>query len=561
MTSKTIIRKIARIEDMATGTFLEAIEFLASASESRQIQLPPSVVSDAGMLERKLRDAGAVLPKDDDELQGILSELAKSDAPEEWAYESQTGWAEEKQIFVTTRGVIGVSSSGIIGINPARSVKDLSGQLSTAGSWESWRDTVAEYASQSSTMMLAICLAFAAPLLTIRNMASFMICLFARTRTGKSIATLVGASVIGIARSADLLTWRLTENNLEQRLTRYNDCLFPIDDFMTLKGSSRARYKTISEVAYLLAQGWATGRHDSFTRANEGARGHWHCIGLTSNESAIRDVAREAKLERPHGETIRLIDQPAIPTGHEHIFDRLEEESVDANWKREMFSAIAEACEQNCGRAFDKYIEDLIALGPRLNPYIAAKVQDFVDSVCNSIDGAVAREVAERYGIIYAGGMLAIRFGLVTWNTDELFDAIRKCYINAREMLPDDGVTLRQGIQALKVKLVQLPAAAMLAADNAEIARIDGYKDRRGLTWRFVIKREVFNALFVSISQKDLVIDWLIQKRRITLMSAATSDGLSKAQPKEQFIWPDRQRRRSFQILWSRKAKAKEVRK
>jgi uncharacterized protein (DUF927 family) len=95
---------------------------------------------------------------------------------------------------------------------------------------------VAEPARLSTILMFAICVALAAPLLAIVNRASFTICVFGRTRIGKSIATLVGASVIGIARIDDFITWNITDARLEERISEFNDALFPIDDLSIMRG-------------------------------------------------------------------------------------------------------------------------------------------------------------------------------------------------------------------------------------------------------------------------------------------------------------------------------------
>ena len=136
--------------------------------------------------------------KGDQDLKDLLSAVAKSDAPEEWVYEARTGWTEDEKAFVLVDGVIGDATTKIIGVNRANSVNDPSGRLSNSGSWKSWRDTVAEPARLSTILMFGICVALAAPLLAIINRPSFTICLFGRTRVGKSIATLLGASIIGI---------------------------------------------------------------------------------------------------------------------------------------------------------------------------------------------------------------------------------------------------------------------------------------------------------------------------------------------------------------------------
>src|SRR5690349_13362427 len=112
--SNRTIHKVARIKDKATSTYIEVIEFPVSANETSTLELAPSVVNDLNQFEKQLRDAGAILPKDDEQLQKLLVTVAKSDAPEERVYEAHTGWIEDKTGFVTVDGIIGVASTNIV---------------------------------------------------------------------------------------------------------------------------------------------------------------------------------------------------------------------------------------------------------------------------------------------------------------------------------------------------------------------------------------------------------------------------------------------------------------
>jgi uncharacterized protein (DUF927 family) len=124
--------------------------------------------------------------------------------------------------------------------------------------------------------MFAASTSLAAPLLAITGYQSFVFFLYHKTRSGKTIATLVGSSVIGIGKVGNLISWNNTDARLEQRLSEFNDLLFPIDDLSTMKEKSKKeKYLRIRETAYRVTQGWATGRHSSF---NEGAHSGWRCI-------------------------------------------------------------------------------------------------------------------------------------------------------------------------------------------------------------------------------------------------------------------------------------------
>jgi len=141
---KAAIKKIARIRDKATEQYFDVIEFQVSKGTVSKLALLPSVVNDLGSFAKRLRDAGAILPKGEGKLKNLLATVAKSDPPEEWVYEAQTGWTKNRKAFVLVDGVIGDVKTTIIGVNRKNSVTDPSGRLSSTGSWKSWRVTVAE---------------------------------------------------------------------------------------------------------------------------------------------------------------------------------------------------------------------------------------------------------------------------------------------------------------------------------------------------------------------------------------------------------------------------------
>ncbi|MGO9847960.1 MAG: hypothetical protein ACLPKT_15600 [Methylocella sp.] len=236
-----------------------------------------------------------------------------------------------------------------------------------------------------------------------------------------------------------------------------------------------------------------------------------------------------------------------------------QDRSSFQNWKSDTFKRIAEACERNHRKAFRKYIKVLIADRAKLEEYVQARSAYFVRHVCDEYDGDVARDVAEKFGLIYAAGRLGIQCELLPWDKSDLLDAITKCYIGTRNLLPDDGVAIRQGVTALRAKLRKLPSISKKAVSKTDFDKIDGYRECQKNVNRSFIKRDVFNSIFASGTQRALVIEWLIQQQRITLATPKASAGAPSSQPQEQFIWADHKRRRSFEILWPRKPKVKKT--
>jgi hypothetical protein len=544
------IRKIARINDKSNNTYLEVIEFPISKIGTSRLELLPSVVNDHRGFQKRLRDAGAQLPKDRLVLKQALEAVASSEPAEEWIYEKQTGWLKGRKAFVQVRGVIGDPGAKIIGVNQSKAVIDRSGMQSAAGKWTAWRDRVAGPARYSTTLMLAICVALAGPLLDVLRRQSFAINLFGPSNAGKSMATLLAASIIGIARIPDLVSWKITNARLEERLPEFNDSVFPIDDLNTMRGEYKDKYPRIRDLAYSIAQGHETARAAAYTAAHGGTHRTWNSIVLTSCEKSVHDMARLARLERQQGESRRLIDVLSVYDGLTHVFDRAPQDIDDIDaWKGLTFAALSDAVEQNHGKPFRKYIKSLIARRETLKEDIEKSVEYFISRARKTSDGEIARDVTQKFGLIYAGGVLGIECGLLPWTKGELLEAVLKSYIGARDLLPDSGVLLRRGRAAFKALRNRLPLIRRKDRLAFAYQTSDGFKQRIKDKYRYLIKGEVFNNEFSSIEERDLVVNWLMKKGQITLATPKSSVGVSSRKPKEQHLWPDGKRRRSFEIF------------
>jgi hypothetical protein len=550
------IRKIARIEDKATRKFVDEIEFASSATEKRRLEVLPSVINDPSSLQQLLWDHGAILPDDNEARKELLTELSKSVAPANYVYEAQGGWLDPRKIFVLPDGAIAAETTNIMGISRSCVGDGQTGRRAKSGTWFSSRDNVGQLSRLSSLLMLTSSAAFAAPLLAITGAQSFGLCIYGKTRSGKTVATVVGASVIGIKAEASLPSWNVTDAHLEERLAEFNDLLFPIDDFSSMKGNDKEKYLRIRGLAYTVSQGWSKGRHSSWK--NEGAQVGWRTILLTSSEKSIRNLAKEARVERQYGEALRLIDIPAVFDGCDHIFDRLPPDAPVQDlkkWKKELFASIAAECGANHGAALERYIERIITAEFAVKEYVNTAIAFFVQQVCEEADGDIARDVAGKFGLIYAGGMLAGRFGIVLWPQDELFDAIAKCFRAARDLLPDEGVALRQGIDILRACLRRLVRVKKLSKQElaaTDWEKTDGYRWRPPGQDRYIIKCDAFNALFATSSQRDIVLNWLTEAHQITAAVADAGESPHERTAKRQFFWPDGKRRRSYEIVFPR---------
>jgi uncharacterized protein (DUF927 family) len=304
---------------------------------------------DGKSLRAKLLDAGTALASDVEKLSKLAAAESAATPPEHLVYEGQTGWIEGYEAFVLQSRLIGESDDRIIGIK--RPTSDARGKTKLAGKSKAWSGSVAKFAEGSTTMILTIATALAAPLMKIMNEDTFGLCLFGRTRGGKTIATLAAGSVIGFGKPERLLNWYSTTAGLEPHFRAFNDCVFPIDDLSKLPAKTdNERYSEVRDLSYEAIGGDIKGRHPLFGNATGLDSAHYRFIVLTSFETSIRELAQRTNQARMGGETMRLIDVPAYFDGLNHIFDRANNASALTQKRlRKLFARALSACDENHG--------------------------------------------------------------------------------------------------------------------------------------------------------------------------------------------------------------------
>jgi putative DNA primase/helicase len=533
------ILKTARIQNLATNTYLERIEFRASNGQAITIELAPSVINDLGQFSKHLRDAGAILPSNKQAFKSLLETIASASAKRELQYAAQPGWTRDHRTFVRTSGAIGKAKKRILGFRRSNH-DDPKGMICHDGTVEKWKRLIGIPARYSTIMMFSIAAAFAGPVLSFAEKGSFGFFMFSPSRTGKTLATLVAGSVIGLGSISTILNWNLTDARLQELLAEFNDSLVPIDDLMNMKGSERDKYARIKSLAYIIAAGSETGRHTSFEK---NAR-TWTSIVLTSNEFSLLELAARVRAEREQGETIRLIDLPATYGDAPDIFDmppKIVPPGERSAWRKKMFDELYSSCLRQQGFVFDNFLSRLASYGPHLRKDLTAFVQEFAETVRDEADGKLARDVASKYGIVYAAGMVAIQFDILPWKTKQLSEALQRCYFASRDLLPDPGRSIRSGRGMLRSFLKALPTAKQLK--KRDFITADGFSEKRAAYYRCLVKREKFNAIFSSDNQRKAVTEQLITENIITKATGSM-------EPKLQHIWPDGQRYRSIEISW-----------
>ena len=85
-----------------------------------------------------------------------------------------------------------------------------------------------------------------------------------------------------------------------------------------------------------------------------------------------------------------------------------------------VFADMMADCEANHGAAIEEYLCWIITAEFDVRDSTKAAINFFVRCVAESGDGTVTRDVAAKFGLVYAGGLLGIKFGIVPWQQEEL---------------------------------------------------------------------------------------------------------------------------------------------
>jgi hypothetical protein len=244
------------------------------------------------------------------------------------------------------------------------------------------------------------------------------------------------------------------------------------------------------------------------------------------------------------GDARRLIDVPIYLDDLDHIFDRVPDAGQLGQSKlQQLFASVHSACAKDHGYVFEQYVRYLIRSRAVLPDKIETHLKRFRTNVTDRADGIVYADIIRKFGLVYAGGALAIEGVRLPWKRAELLNAIAKCCNASLDTLSTKQRNLEAGWTSLKARLMSLPRAPKI--EHGEYKSTDGYVEPERDRYRCIVKTDKFNRIFVNALQRKLVLDELARRNWITRSRSNENQG--------QFIWPDGVRRRSLEISWARR--------
>lgn len=287
-----------------------------------------------------------------------------------------------------------------------------------AGTLECWRDGVAARARGNSRLMLALCAAFAAPLLELCGMESGGFNFTGQSSSGKTTSLVTAASVWGKGASSGgyVQNWRATSNGLEGLAALHSDALLCLDEIGQAPG------RTIQEAAYMLANGMGKGR--AFQDGSMRAAKTWRLLVLSTGEVGLAEKIREEGGRVRAGQSVRLIDVPADAGAGLGIFENLH----GFVGPQAFADALKRAAATDYGHAARAFIGKIQEHRAEFLPELLSFMDGNLSLLCpDNADGQVKR-VARRFLLCVAAGETAAEWGILPWKKGESLQTVRTCF-------------------------------------------------------------------------------------------------------------------------------------
>lgn len=388
-----------------------------------------SEVNTPTQLDRVLCGANADLPGDRKHRVELLAKAMQRRPTSLQLAVRQVGWRSDISGFVGSGWVRGRKRGKRTLCSPLSG--DRSGhKLGQRGTLAAWKAEVAVFAKYSSLLQVLMSAAFAAPLLGLIGWPSFTFCLHGKAKIGKTTAAIAAGSVIGFGSEEDLPKCNMTRAGILEFATLFRDHLLVLDETGLARDDAPIADQ-INKFTYLLSGGRDDTRHSS-SASSSSADLRCRSIALITSEASIATMTSQGGRSRHGGEAARAYDLPALFTGEATIFDRAPSSIGDADkeaWGRELLRQLQQGCRDHHGTAYPAFIKFLLEedTGARTQQ-VKTLVAEFRAQLGDEAAQGIAGHAAGSFGLVYAGGALAIEAGLLPIKRSRLLKTVVSYY-------------------------------------------------------------------------------------------------------------------------------------
>ena len=321
---------------------------------------------------------------------------------------NKTGWFNG--VFVFPNQIIGDSTDKIL----YQTSSSVVSPYCQKGSLAQWREEVSTLCQGNSRLLLSLCAALAPPLLEYSDNDNGGFHFVGASSQGKSTALHVAGSVYG-GRNY-IHNWNATGNGLESIAANHSDTLLVLDELGQVNGNE------VGNITYMLANG--TGKQRAYKCANARDRAKWKLLLLSSGETDLpQHMLQSGKIAKA-GQEVRLLSVDADAGAGHGIYENLHGLQDGAA----LSAVLNEKTNQFFGTAGPAFIgflaKNLNALPRTIKEYTQKFIQQ---NMPKNASGQVDRAL-KQFALCVAAGKLAIEYGVVNLQVEDIEDGIKKCF-------------------------------------------------------------------------------------------------------------------------------------
>ena len=375
----------------------------------------------------------------------------------------QPGWADAGfKAFVLPDGVIGAGAGSVV----FQSGEADGNEYTTAGTLDGWRQGVSIPAIGNPVLMLALCAAFAGPLLGRCGAESGGVHFVGDSSTGKTTALEAACSVWGGAGYKR--SWRATANGMEGVAAMFNDGLLALDEI------SECDPRDIGGIVYALGNGRGKQRASRSGMARSVTR--WRCCIVSTGERTIETAMHEGGHRVKAGQSVRLLDIPVQRTYG--AWDNLHSHASG----HAMSDAIKRAAASHYGHAGRAFLERLTRHHDDSFSDELAQLLALPEFAANG-DGQVKR-AATRFALLALAGELATGYGVTGWEAGAATAAAADLFKAWKQQRGSTGANMEQAqIKAAVLGFIEQHGASRfqdMGKPDATVHNRAGWRDSSG---------------------------------------------------------------------------------
>ena len=443
---------------------------------------------------------------------------------------NQTGWIDETSYLCPSFSISDSKNNFIM-----QELHDVG--YSISGSFEEWREQVADLCQNNSLLTFSLCAALAPILLRyFPEINTTIFHLVGRSSIGKTTALKVAASVWGNPKKY-IKQWRATGNAQEGVAEKHNDSLLILDEI------GQANDKDIQQTVYMIGNEKGKSRMtvDAALRKTKS----WRVLCLSSGEIGISEKI-EAAGERVHGGVlVRCIDIEAQSAKGIGIFEDLR----GCDNGNEFSTILTEQTSKYYGTAAEFFIEGIVKIDESMIRNVFHESLGRIKSALqleNIKDGATSR-VLNSFALINTAGILASSdyIGVLNHNSvaidEDICNVLQRCLPNVYNQEDEETAVVEDFKDWLKRNEVYFLLADLINDTSVEKVRkirtlreprtqIFGYRTQEGGT--YYILPSIFKSEFCKSRSEKAAKKILAKKGMLQELNEYENGKVKRRNPK-----------------------------